>query len=505
MVPPIRIPPRFTYNGLTIIVSNPSRFDRKMLLSANGGAFFNDECLSPATNRYCCDIRLLDCKDKLMPETKAILVLGQKALSRYTGSPFSLSEQRGYPLFVNNIPCIASYLPQDACDIKPYEKKYNPTAEGFEGEEEEEVVEKFQFLGDKSRSRTSRTNWRFWLKQDTQKVLKILDFGIPKPSFKPEYKLYPNSEEVIEVLVNNKGKHLYIDIETDIEFLNMKCFAFCFDHGPVYVVPTLDWHYKPAYDNLPFILRALAIAFRDNTVVAHNGSDFDFLIFAHKYRIPIGRSVYDTLVAQARIFPEVEKSLGHCVSLWTYEPYHKAEVSHSSYYTQSDAEKLWLYCGKDVYTMVLVHEAQLKYARTMPGMLGSIRQAMESIRPYLIMTLLGIHFDDEERLHLIKYNDRLMMQYLRIIEIMTGKDVGALISNKRCCRYFHDLLGYPAVARSKKTGKPSFNEYSLLKLKLKHANPVIDVLIRYRRTQKETSTLQFEIWKPSGSSSTQVA
>ncbi len=45
------------------------------------------------------------------------------------------------------------------------------------------------------------------------------------------------------------------------------------------------------------------------------------------------------------------------MSLYTYEPYHKNEGNHS-YRSTSQAEQLMLYCGKDVYGMMLVKKAQ---------------------------------------------------------------------------------------------------------------------------------------------------
>ncbi len=64
------------------------------------------------------------------------------------------------------------------------------------------------------------------------------------------------------------------------------------------------------------MLRALAVALRDNTVVIHNAL-FDLFVLAYRYGIPAPPNVYDTMLAHHRLFPEVEKSLGHCISLYT--------------------------------------------------------------------------------------------------------------------------------------------------------------------------------------------
>jgi len=483
-------PPKFDYNGLTIILSGSNRFEKRQLLQGSGAYFFNTECLMPETNIYCCDVRLIDDKRKLLPKTKIVFLLGQRAFHIYTGRVETLDEARGSPYIINGIPCISSFSYQDAIDPQNFEAKFNK--EEIEDEYEEE---RDSYIGEKSRNKTSRENYRFWLKADTKKVLRILENNgnIPLPSFSPEYHIYPPSKTIIETLEKEKGQDLYIDIETDIESLDIRCFAFNFGNSNnIYVVPVLDIEYKPAYEEIPQIFRALYMAFYGNTVIAHNGAVFDFFIFAYKYKISIGKNCFDTLISNHRIFPTVEKSLGHCISYWLYLPYHKSEAAHG-YNNLSQAEQLWKYCSKDVYTMRLVKEAQLKYASNDPGLLSSIDQAMKSIRPYLIMSLLGMKFNEEKRQQWINESDRLMMQYMRIISILTGPKVEMLISNKKCTKYFHDLLGYPIVKRTK-TGASSLSADALLKLKLRHENPVIDFLIKYREKQKETGTLNWKTW-----------
>jgi hypothetical protein len=485
-------------------MSNPSRFDGKELLSATGGWFFKNECLSPETNIYCCDLRLADDTSPLYKGTKCLLLLGQRSLTRWTNATTSLAEQRGSPLLDRSgqIPCIASFLPQDTVDVQNFEKRFNEEAEGYEEKDapDEEESRAGEYISSKGKGKTARSNWRFWLRADTKKAIGYAQSGcIPHRRFSPTYIVYPSADEVIHVLSDTKGRDLFIDIETDFETLDMRCFAFSF--GPsesgevkVYVVPTLDQLYKPAYAQLPQIMRSLSVGLRDNCAVAHNGAVFDFFVFAWKYRIGIGRNVYDTMVAQHRLFPEIEKSLGHCVSYYTHEPYHKNEGMHG-YNSPQACRQLWEYCGKDVYTMFLIKQAQLDLAKTIPGMLDSLKQAMQSIRPYLICSLLGIRYREDERDKWVRENDRLMFQYLRMMRILHGPKVAPLISNKKCTAYFHDMLKYAVVSRSKKTGNPSLAEDALLKLRLKYANPVIDILIRYRMVQKETGTLCFIPWK----------
>ena len=108
----------------------------------------------------------------------------------------------------------------------------------------------------------------------------------------------------------------------------------------------------------------------------------------------------------------------------------------------------------------------------------------------------------------VQENDRLMMHYIRVINILIGEGGLESIrkvtkkakafpgSNKQCCIYFHDLLGYAVVARSLLTQQPSLGQQAMFKLALKYPdNWVIVFTILYRQVQKEYSSLKFQAWK----------
>ena len=502
----IRHPPRFEYCGLTIIMSNPSRFDKKELLCATGGWFLTHDCLKRiGINRHQCDIRLAADKSTLWPKTKVVLCLGQYAQDVcMPGLNTTLNQQRGCPVVINGIPYISSYLPQDAIDPKDHESKFNEVVKLRNTSSQEESInddkDEDDFMGEKSRhGRTKRKNWRFWLAKDIDKVGRLLAAdGIIPSTIEPHYNIYPTANEVIDILTNTKDQKIFFDIETDIHNFAWQCFAFCInDPREIYCVPVIDHNYLPAYDVVSQhkIMRALAVAFRDNTIVAHNGAAFDFIVLPWKFGIPIGRRLVDTMIEQHRCYPEVEKSLGHCISLWTYEPYHKDE-GLGGYNTPQQVNIKLLYCGKDVSSMCKVYAGLHEHASKIPGLEDSIRQGNASIYPYIVAMLTGMEYDEQIRLQTVKENDRLMMQYLRCIHKLTGGEVNLLpTSNPSCVKYFHDLLQYPVLARSKKTGKPSLGKKLMFSLRLKFNNPVIDFCIAFRECSKESGSLKFIPWK----------
>jgi hypothetical protein len=403
----------------------------------------------------------------------------------------------------NGIPAIPSYFPQDAADPKDFEGQFNSGNRSSVEEEEGE--------DEKSYSNTSRSNFAFWLKADVKKCKYILKNGVPQREQEPVYVNYPSSQDLVQILSNTKGQFMDFDIETDYEEQNLQCFSFTFDGRTVYNVPVLDHNYLPSYSSLPFIMRALAVAIRDNTLVCHNGACFDFIVLGYKYRIPVYK-VYDTMIAMHRCFPTVEKSLGHCTSYWTWQPFHKDEDSRG-YMTKEQVLERMKYCGKDVFTMSLIRKAITAYAKTIPGLEHSIQTAMNSITPYVTTALQGIRYDEELRQKMRYENDRLMEQYLRMIKILVGeqgmKDVQSCIkgkagalpgSNKQCVEYFHNILGYPVVARNppdkNNVRNPSLAKKAMFKLRLKHENPVIDICNAYRGVALETSTpLGFVPWR----------
>lgn len=514
----LRSKPKFAYSGLTIIMSNPSRFDTHRLLSANGGQMFDAYCLRPEMNAMQCDVRVMEDNSPFLEGTKCLLLLGQSAMHKYCPETIGniLNELRGGLYYHKGIPCIASYLPQECVDFKNYEQQNNPLAKDYTADDS--VSDDDEEEGDvKALGRTKRSNYAFWLRRDVWKCKQILQGRRgDNTSIQPAYRLYPTADIVINILRSTKNQVLFFDIETDYEEQNLQCFSFNFsDSNIVYCVPILDHNYFFAYTAVPLILRALAVAIRDNLLVAHNGSSFDFFILAYKYRIPINRT-YDTMIAMHRCFPDVEKSLGHCVSYWTWEKFHKDTDSHG-YMTRAQVNQRMTYCGKDVWTMRLVYEAIESYAKTIPGLKKSIDDAMRCIRPYLISTLYGIKVDDDKRAKLVTENDRLMMQYNRMIELLVGpqgmKDVNSITkskgliagSNIKLCEYFHEQLGYKIMMRSSKTGKPSLGKKALYKLALAYDNPVIPLVCAYRSVVKETGRFLFEPWTFYDNNSTQPA
>ena len=483
------------YNGLTIVLSVPSRKDSKKLLTGFAGDFFQKAFKF---------LRLMDSdirtsstrKEGLLPETKAVFLLGEKAMHEWAEQRYqnyTLNEQRGCPL--DNpfkLPMLASYTPQDAVDPKNFEGKLNPHLKGTRyGLEEKETEE--DEASTKRKGNTQRRNFNFWLRQDTRKIESYFrkDSFYEEPADE-EVIIRPASQKIIESLRNHKNCDLHLDLETDEE-QQIRCFGFSFNEEPTIVVPCFDYRYEYCYRNLPVIFGALGIALSRNRVVVHNGAGFDLFWLVHKYKLPVSRSIYDTMLSHFRCFPGVEKSLGHCMSLYTYEQYHKDEGIFCPQNHKQD-QTLWNYNAKDVHGMKKVKRAQERYSQTVQGLSASITQVNESIRPYLITTLFGIRYSKSRLERVMKENDKKMTQLLRILKILIGHEF-LPTSPKQVGEYLFDEMGYK-VTGATKTGKRKVDEITLQQTTLKHtSNPVMKICIMFRELKKETGILKWKPWK----------
>jgi len=455
----VRHKPSLKYSGLTVILESPSRFDKGSLISGYAGHLFQNALGIP---RQSCDIRLLNTLGEgFLPDTKVILLLGEKALKTFKNS--KLGGQRGCPWMVHGRTYIATFAPQNAIDRKAY---FNPLAHETE----------YDYDETERHGKTKRSNWRYWMQRDVSKAAGYLK--TPPNPIEGESDIYPKASEVIDLLTNTKGKDMFFDIETNPS-LEMTCFGFSFG-GKGYCVPMLRINYYH-YDETHQILRALAVAFRDNTVVIHNAL-FDLFVVAYRYGIPAPRKVYDTMLAHHRLFPEIEKSLGHCISLYTDQPYHKNEGCYNPQNAEQ-FDQLYHYNVKDVLTMALIKPSIDELAVTM-GATKSIEQANSMVVPYLTAMCQGLRINTAEKKKILMRNERHKNQLRRMLSLLVGHDLNPN-SPKQVSVYLYDRM------KLKKPAKDLTNEKTLLQHRLKYDLPAISIILKYRSIAKESGQLKY--------------
>jgi len=471
------INPTSTYSGLTVVAERSLRFPG--IASSWAEAWFDNCLLADAkygVHRGTIQIRTPEEAAPFLPNTKVLLLLGESAHKRFQLKT-NLMEQRGSPFTYEDKTCISSFGLQDSFDRKQFFAAEDAESDGEGSEDDSE--------GKSTHGRTRRKNFKFWLRQDIRKAVRLTRSSMQNGE--PRYELYPDAGRVIELLSTTRDSTIYFDIETD-SCLQLTCFGFSFLGSElVYVVPGVQTHFTPRkyyYDELTWakILRALSIALCRNTVVIHN-SMFDLFVLVWRYGLPIGNRVFDTMLAHSRCYIEVEKSLGHCISLYTNLPYHKNEGVFEPR-NQAETEDLYRYNGKDVYAMKLLKPAIEERAKLL-GASESVEQVNRMVVPYLTSTLQGTPVDYEKINTIIAKNDRMKLQISRILRVLLSKEEFNPNSPKQVATYIYDELG---IERPK---KDLTNEKTLLQLFLKVEIPAIHAILEYRKVGKQTSKLQF--------------
>lgn len=478
------------YSGLNVVLDRPSRFDTTELISGWAGEFFNQSLFNPQRkdiiiSRHNLCIQILEQHKKLgSPQgTKTLLLLGESSLRFYKPESSLLSE-RGSPFILQNgVVAIASFSPQDSIDRQNYfDEESESESENEKGDEKT------------TGATTRRKNWQFWLRQDIRKACRIAKEGVKKLQ-NYQVILWPDIERVVGELRNTRGGKLVLDIETN-SHLEMTCFGYNFVGSPdVVVVPMVQTYLQPNtyfYGNETFkILSAMAVAIRNNTTILHNGS-FDLFILAYKYGIPFNinsGSVVDTMVSHHRLYTETEKSLGHCISLYTDLPYHKNTGVYEPH-NHAQTQQLYTYNANDIIgTTEVWRNQQPEIERLQTG--RSVTQACDSITPYLLATLQGLNINEEGFKTRVEFNERLKAQYKRMLKIMAGREINPG-SWQQISKYLYDKtigLGLKCPDSSAPTA-----EKTLQQLKLKHDLPTLGCILNYRGLTTETGKLKFERW-----------
>lgn len=489
------------YNGVCIILNRPSRFDveHKKLFSGNAGMWFLEFLKRLGINYTDCHVSTADKFTEVLPNTKIILALGEASLKLFKGDEVTLGEQRGSPFLYRDthIPVIATYCPQDCFDPQDYENRYwnkvNYTAEEESDKDDDTDT-------GKAHGKTRRSNYRFWTTKDLQKLSRLLKDGLH--IIEPKLEFFPSADEIIYDLTTEKNKDFYIDIEIDPETLDITVFSYCFldpnDYETiphVKIVPCRRYNYTRAYENLPKIFVSLAVAMRDNTTVHHNGSCFDIWVISYKYRIPFGIRHFDTMDSHHRNHLEVEKSLGHAISLYTDLFYHKNSAGTFTPHNTHQEMNLWRYNGIDTFAMVYVKRGILRYAEKI-GSISSIEQTNMATYPYLMLTFMGIRTNQEAAQLKIDENDKRINQYLRILNTLIGRKVNPR-SNKDIPHYLFGKkdeggLGLKPVGYTK-AFKPAADGKALIKLFVNNPQIVtLRLILEIRRIQKESEALIYK-------------
>ena len=148
------------------------------------------------------------------------------------------------------------------------------------------------------------------------------------------------------------GQTISIDIEGTVT-RGITCIGIAESplHGFVF------WPCKMLGDQQTRVFRELGRVLADARIgkILQN-SLYDNFALAWKWKMPIRGVVWDTMLSGWELLPEMEKGLGTLASIYTEEPYYKAERKVTDERTHS------LYCGKDA---TVTYEIMQKHSSCM--------------------------------------------------------------------------------------------------------------------------------------------
>jgi hypothetical protein len=373
-------------------------------------------------------------------------------------------------------PYILTYWPTDACDLFAIENELAGMEDDGENDRD----------GDgKSTSPTKRSNYRFWFQRD---VAKLLTFdGVMPPE--PRVTYCQSTDDALDVF-RHEGP-IFLDIECNPADNTLLCMAItCGPDAPIYAVPIYDW--RLTLRTGPRFFARLAIEMRRRRTVIHNAL-FDLMFLALHYRLPFGEDIYCTMVAGHRIWPEAEKSLAHCQTLYTNRPFHKDEGGTWNPRNGQQYRTLIEYNVKDVVALREIYYGQQRVIAQDEGLKASVDQAMSSLFDYAYMSLQGLRVDTVRRGTIIKQSKERFDDLQRVLDLLVGRPLNPA-SPDQVVRYLHEDLRY-RPEKWTATKQPSVAGDALYKIKIKHPdNVVLDVIIEMRRMAKLGGMLGFQDW-----------
>lgn len=281
------------------------------------------------------------------------------------------------------------------------------------------------------------------------------------------------------------------------------CVSICFHPGRSY---TIVWS-KFSLEEHVRVYRSFAhlMSRRDVPKVLQN-SLYDNFVLSFGYGIPIRNVIEDTMIKGWEIYAELPRSLGVQASIWTREPFYKAERK------SDDREVFYRYCAKDSAVTLEICNAQDAYFHSGTTVSEQTilrsgeqhyRKMVHMLNPFLYMELRGIKYDQDNVSSMLKqiesgpWRDGKpgFVETRSEMERITGTNLlgEVSVSSQKLKKYLYETKGYPPQYEKGEDGTKSLttNIEALLQLKkLRPDDLFLSHVIRHRHLEKVRSTLQ---------------
>lgn len=466
---------------LTVLYGGYSRYDLaqsppKPFSGSAGDMFIHRtfDLIKPAA----IDIRICGTPQMAYPfvHNTRFLLLGPLALKEVGFEEPNIFKERGIVHTYRGRPAICTFHPIDCWDFKKTD---------FNSElDEEDDKEDPKDVGP-----TSRGNYLHWAMLDYRKLMTL---PWPLPAIVPAQKyIAPPANAVVDFINSLANCYAIIDIETRRQDHSLDCIGIL--SGGVSLVipfysPNNGLYYSPV--DTARIYRALHNAFLRPSVlwVGHNIT-FDLSVLCFRYGLPVPTSLYDTMLGMHREFPQLEKSLSHALSLYTFATRnHKADAAPNT--STENFRRLLDYNAGDLLWTREVFVEQVRRQQGDSALATAVGRANATLRTCLIISFTGIRLDLDERDRQIQRQLFAAQQWTRVLRILTDNPEFNPGSTQQCAAFIYHKLGYPIEERTE-AGAPSTGTKQLYLLHIKQPNPIFPLIIAAREANKAASMLKF--------------
>lgn len=255
-----------------------------------------------------------------------------------------------------------------------------------------------------------------------------------------------------------------------------------------FVIPFYDWglpHWKDATIHgiaINYMQKVLACGVPKLMFQATYDAQYDILYHAYPNNLTL-----DALGLQHSIYSELPKTLAFTASMWCYDYYYwKYEAALAQ--KNKDIRAYWGYCAKDSWFTL---RCLLSMFQSMPEYAVKNYQMLFKLTyPYLYCAFEGWLVDNQARDVIDKEAQGLLDTALADLRIMTNCNTFNPGSAQQVGSFLYDVIGAKVIKKSKKTGAPSTDEKTLLRLSEQHPliARIVDDVLKYRGEAKALST-----------------
>lgn len=333
------------------------------------------------------------------------------------------------------------------------------------------------------------TEWTYLLHFDVKSRL-VPHSSSPKvPEDLNTYILKPSFDEMEEFLMRCKeAKRVAVDIE--VARREVSCISFAHEKGTAISIPF--WSLREGHlmtsDQELIIWKRIASILEDEKIeIIYHNAAFDATFLYNKYGI-VSKSIHDTMVAQAILFPDFSKSLAFATSLYTDMAYYKDEGKEAMLKTgridATDDEIFWRYNARDSLVLLEILEGQLRDLDR-ANMRAVYNRQRKCLPPIIYMSSIGMRIDTSSLDQQRDKGSSEVEDLLSEIRSAVGYEINP-DSPKQLKDYFYEVVG-EKPARSK--GRVSTDETALKIIARRQGPgaPVASLMLKYRKAKKLTS------------------